>query len=234
MNKALLWSMALLAPLSAVAEEPAVKECAHTEVLLCSDVKPADAALFERYFGGAAEPVAEAWDAENLVQYSSSWGKNEAGKKVLRERLMILSEDGTTMRKLFCTRFESSPECRVNYKEEVYRAVVPYVFVSNLVDIVDVEDETLYARIVHFNPQTRCIERVEEKSRTRRELAKLGDVTEVHALAPFVFAKMQGEYLHIYIKHYHAATGTYEGTRTKVYYFKTLELQRDTWEPYAP
>lgn len=168
--------LALLAPLVSAAE---VKEYACKETLLCSDAAPADVALFERYFGSAAAPVAVGWDAENLVQYSSSWGKNKAGKRVLCERLMILAGDGSTMRKLFCDRFESNPSRRVNFREQKYCAVVPYVFASNLVSIVDSEDETLYLDCVHFNPQTRRIEGIESKHWTRKELCSMqGELTE--------------------------------------------------------
>ena len=179
-------SMKLLAPVLAAlvlmpppAGAAEMKEVACKETLLCSEVTPEDAALFDRYFGTAAAPVAEGWDAENLVQFSSSWHRNKAGKQVLCERLMILAEDGSTLRKLFCERFETNPAKRVNYKELKYRAVVPFVFAYNLVGIVDFDDETLYVDCVHFNPQTRSLEGIESKHWSRRELhAMRGDLTE--------------------------------------------------------
>ena len=71
----------MLLAFSAMADELPAKECAHTETLLSNDIKPEDAALFARYFGTAAEPVAKSWDAENLVQYSSSWGETKPVEK---------------------------------------------------------------------------------------------------------------------------------------------------------
>ena len=106
-----LAALVLMPPPAGAAE---MKEVACKETLLCSEVTPEDAALFDRYFGTAAAPVAEGWDAEKLVQFSSSWQRNKAGKQVLCERLMILAEDGSTMRKLFCERFETNPAKRVN------------------------------------------------------------------------------------------------------------------------
>ena len=171
-----LAALALAAPLTEAAEK---KEYAFKETRICSDEAPADVDLFERYFGSAAAPVAEGWDAENLVQYSSSWGKNKAGKRVLCERLMILAGDGSTMRKLFCERFESNPSRRVNFREEMRSAVVPFVFAGNLVRIVDFDDETLYLDCVQFNPQSRRIEGIESRHWTRRELYSMrGDLTE--------------------------------------------------------
>lgn len=157
------WSAA---PLNAAEE----KEYAYVETLLCSDVAPEDAVLFERYFGSSAEPVAESWDAVHLVQYSSSWGRNKAGKRVLSESLMLLAEDGSSIRKLSCERFETNLSKRVNFKEQKYCAIVPFVFASNLVRIVDCQDETLYIDRVHFNPHTRRIENIEHKQWKRREL----------------------------------------------------------------
>lgn len=171
-----LAALALAAPLAEAAEK---KEYAFKETRICSDEAPADVDLFERYFGSAAAPVAEGWDAENLVQYSSSWGKNKAGKRVLCERLMILAGDGSTMRKLFCERFESNPSRRVNFREEMRSAVVPFVFAGNLVRIVDFDDETLYLDCVQFNPQSRRIEGIESRHWTRRELYSMrGELTE--------------------------------------------------------
>lgn len=172
-------ALAALTWAAPLAHAAGAKERAYTETLLCTDISPADAALFEHYFGAAAEPVAEAWDAEKAVQYASTWGRNKAGKRVLRERLVMLAADGSTMRKLFCERFETAPEKRVNFTEQVYRAVVPFVFISNLVRIVDFNDETLYADCVHFNPQTQRIESIESKQWTRRELSSTKrDLTE--------------------------------------------------------
>lgn len=162
--------LALLAWATPLAYAVAAKEYAYTEALLCSAVSPADAALFERYFGSEAEPVAQSWDTEKLVQYSSSWGRNKAGKRVLREHLMLLAADGSTMRKIFCERFESAPDKRVNFTEQVYHAIAPFVFASHLVGIVDRDEETLYVDWVLYNPQTRQIERTEHKQWTRREL----------------------------------------------------------------
>lgn len=155
------------------------RERAYSETLLCSDVAPEDAALFDRYFGTTPEPVAEGWDSENLVQYSSSWGRNKAGARVLCERLLILAEDGSTMRKLFCDRFESDLAARVNFREQKYCSIVPYVFACNLVSIVDFQDETLYVDWVRYNPQTRRIESIESKHWSRRDFSSLkSDLTE--------------------------------------------------------
>lgn len=140
------------------------------ETLLCDAVKPEEAALFDKYFGSAMAPVEKGWDSETLTEYSSSWGYNEARKPVLREHIMQLSEDGCTLRYLSCVRFRDSDGRRVNYKERVQHAVLPYVFMSNLVDIVDFNDERVYFDIVKFNSQTRQIEGIEQKSWSRREL----------------------------------------------------------------
>ena len=145
-------------------------ERACVETLLCDEVKPEDAALFERYFGREMQPVEQGWDSAALTEYSSSWGYNEARRRVLRESILQLAEDGSTLRRLSCVRFENSDGRRVNFKERVQRAVVPFVFVSNLVDIVDFNDERIYFDIVKFNPETRRIEGVEQKSWSRREL----------------------------------------------------------------
>ena len=217
----------MLLAVSAMADELPAKECAHTETLLSNDIKPEDAALFARYFGTAAEPVAKSWDAENLVQYSSSWGRNQAGRKVLSERLLILSEDGTTMRKLSCERFEKTPERRVNFREEVYRAVVPYVFLSNLVDIVDDEEERLYVVIVNFNPQTRCLENVEQKSFLYNKL----DAELIVDGQKLSFMAAPENKLRVSIEQFAPQTNSHEGTRIKEYRFKTLELLRDEWTP---
>lgn len=174
--------LALLAWATPLAYAVAAKEYAYTETLLCSAVSPADAALFERYFGSEAEPLAEAWDAENLVQYASSWERNKAGKRVLSERLMLLAEDGSTMRKIFCERFESAPDQRVNFTQQVYHAIAPFVFASHLVDIVDRNEETLSVDWVLYNPQTRQIERTEHKQWTRRELrGTQSDISDAEA-----------------------------------------------------
>lgn len=140
------------------------------ETLLCDSVKPEDAALFDKFFGSEMAPVEKVWDSETLTGYSSFWGRNEARKPVLRERIMQLSEDGCTLRCLSCVRFKESDGRRVNYKERVQWAVLPYVFMSNLVDIVDFNDERVYFDIVKFNSQTRRIEGIEQKSWSRREL----------------------------------------------------------------
>ena len=308
-----LVAMAFAAPL--VSGEEA-RERAYTETLLCSDVAPGDAALFEHYFGDSAEAVAKGWDSENLVQYSSSWGKNKTGKRVLREGLMILAEDGSSMRKLFCERFESNPARRVNFKEQKYNAIVPFVFACNLVSIVDYLDETLYVDWVHFNPQTRRIEGIESKHWARRDFSSMkSDLTEeekslfdtcfpshklrrtpptwdaerrvlysakgkagsrgAYALngtikrvaadgtscriatktleisgawksvgrptayqlpmvKPFVFVEQRAFDIIFHIEQFNPQSGAYEGTRTKVYDFRSLELVSDTWAPYPP
>lgn len=303
--------LALAAPL-VYGDEPREQAC--TETLLCADVAPGDAALFVRYFGSAAEPVAGGWDAEHLVQYSSSWGRNKAGKRVLSESLMILAEDGSSMRKLSCERFESNPARRVNFKEQKFCAIVPFVFAGNLVRIVDYQDETLYVDWVRFNPQTRQIEKIESKQWKRREFnATRSDLTEeekalfdfyfpkhkrrrtpptwdterrvlysakgkagsrgAYALngtlkrvaedgtscriatrtlevsgawksidrpaacqlpmvKPFVFVEACGFDIIFHIEQFNPQTGAYEGTRTKVYDFRSLKLVSDTWVPY--
>lgn len=309
----MLGTLALITPSLEAKEQ---KERAYTETLLCSDITPKDAALFEHYFGTAAEPVLKGWDSENLVQYSSSWGKNKAGKQVLSERLLILAEDGSSMRKLFCERFDTNPDKRVNYKEEKYCAIVPFVFAYNLVNIVDFHDETLYVDWVHFNEQNRRIESIESKSWTRRDLYRTrtelsqeenhlfdtyfpkhqlrktpltwdaerrvlysakgkagsrgayalnGTIKQVaedgtgcriatktleHSGAwksidrpmayqlpmvkPFVFVENQSSDIIFHIEHFHPQTKAYEGTRTKVYNFKSMELVSDTRTPYPP
>lgn len=312
-KKLMSLALATLAWAGSLAYAEETKEQAYTETQLCSAVSPADAALFEHYFGSEAEPVAKAWDAEKLVQYSSSWRRNKAHKRVLSEHLMLLAEDGSTMRKIFCERFETAPDKRVNFTEQVYRAVVPYVFICHLVDIVDDNDETLYADRVHFNPQTRQIESIERKHWTRRELSgSKSDLTdeektlfntyfpshkwrrtpptwdaakrmlysargrtgargayalngylkhiaadghrcriavktletkgawicsdrpwarELPMVNPFVFVELQDR-LRFSIEQFHPQTGAYQGTRTKEYDFRTLELISDTWAPY--
>ena len=302
---------ALTTPLAWAGE---VKEQAFKEEMLCTNIAAEDAALFERYFGAAAEPVAEGWDAEHLVQYSSSWGKNKAGKRVLSESLMILAEDGSSMRRLSCERFESNPARRVNFKEQKFCAIVPFVFAGNLVSIVDYQDETLYVDWVRFNPQTRQIEEIESKQWKRREFnATRSDLTEeekalfdfyfpkhkrrrtpltwdterrvlysakgkagsrgAYALngtlkrvaedgtscriatrtleasgawksidrptacqlpmvKPFVFVEACGFDIIFHIEQFNPQTGAYEGTRTKVYDFRSLKLVSDTWVPY--
>ena len=290
------------------------RERAYTETLLCSDVAPGDAALFELYFGTAVEPVEKGWDAENLVQYFSSWGRNKAGKRILSESLMILAEDGSGMRRLSCERFESNPSRRSNFKEQKYSAIVPFVFASNLVSIVDYRDETLYVDWVRFNPQSRQIEGIERKHWSRHDFYALkGDLSEeekalfaicfpshklrrtpptwdaerrvlysakgkagsrgAYALngtikrvaadgtscriatktlehsgawkslgrpvayerpmvKPFVFVENQSFDIIFHIEQFNPQTGEYEGTRTRVYDFKSLELVSDTWSPY--
>lgn len=140
------------------------------ETPLCDAVKPEDAALFDKYFGREMAPVEKGWDSETLTEYSSSWGHNEARKPVLCERILQLSEDGCTLRCLSCVRFKGADGRRVNYRERVQHAVVPYVFMSNLVDIVDFNDERVYFDIVKFNRQKRLIDGIEQKSWSRREL----------------------------------------------------------------
>ena len=154
-------------------------ESACVETLLCNDVKAEDAALFEKYFGNGMVPVGKCRDAETLTEYSSSWGRNKAGKAVLRERIMQLSEDGRTLRYLSCERFKKSDGRRVNYKERVQHAVVPYVFMSNLVGIVDYDEQRIYFDIVKFNPQTRTIEGVEKKSLSFGELKNNLVISEI-------------------------------------------------------
>ena len=287
---------------------------AYTETLLCCDVAAEDSARFEHYFGSSAEPVAESWDSEKLVQYSSSWGRNKAGKRILSESLLMLAEDGSAMRKLSCERFEANPAKRVNFKEQKYCAIVPFVFASNLVSIVDYRDETLYVDRVHFNPQTRRIESIERKQWTRHDFSTIkSDLSEeekslfntyfpnhklrrtpptwdaerralysakgkansqgAYALngiikrvaedgtscriatktlersgawksvgrpaayrlpmvKPFVFVENSAFDIIFHIEQFNPRTGAYEGTRTKVYDFRSLELQSDTWSPY--
>ena len=189
MIRRLIFPLLLLAPGTAVAAENSASERACVEILLCDDVKPEDAALFEKYFGRDMQPVEKGWDAETLTEYSSTRGKNEAGKHVLRESILQLAEDGSTLRRLSCVRFENADGRRVNYKQRVQRAVVPFVFVSNLVDIVDFNDERIYFDIVKFNPETRRIEGVEQKSWSRRELslAKEPLTEQEHALFAELF-----------------------------------------------
>ena len=154
-------------------------ESACVQTLLCNDVKAEDAALFEKYFGSEMVPVGKCRDAETLTEYLSSWGRNEAGKEVLRERIMQLSEDGRTLRYLSCVRFKKSDGRRVNYKERVQHAVVPYVFMSNLVSIVDEDEQRICFDIVKFNPQTRRIEGIEKKSMSFGELKKNLVISEI-------------------------------------------------------
>ena len=154
-------------------------ESACVQTLLCNDVKAEDAALFEKYFGNEMVPAGKCRDAETLTEYSSSWGRNEAGKAVLRERIMQLSEDGRTLRYLSCERFKKSDGRRVNYKERVQYAVVPYVFMSNMVRIVDEDYQRICFDIVKFNPQTRRIEGIEKKSMSLGELKKNLVISEI-------------------------------------------------------
>lgn len=161
--------MAAAGVLSAADIPSPVPAC--VETLLCDEVKPEDAALFDKFFGKEMLPVEKGWDADTLTEYSSSWGHNEARKRVLCERIVQFAADGSTLRRLSCVRFDGGDGSRVNFKECVQRAVVPFVFVSNLVDIVDFNDERIYFDIVTFNPRTRNIERTEQKSWSRRELS---------------------------------------------------------------
>lgn len=303
-------ALALLALASPLVYGDEARESAYSATPLCSDVAPEDAALFEHYFGSATAPVAEGWDAEKLVQYSSYWRKNKAGKRILSESLMILAEDGSSMRRLFCERFESNPSKRVNFMELKYDAIVPFVFAHNLVGVVDYQDETLYVDWVRFNPQTRQIEHIESKHWTRSDFNSLvGDLTDndkalfdtcfpehkqrstslnwdaehrvvyfaweskgqggAHALTgeikqvaadgsscrvatktievsgewelidrpcaqnlpivqPFVFVELRdNKWLSFHIEQFNPQTGEYEGTRTKTYDFRTLELMGD-------
>ena len=170
----LMLASGLLSGMGALAGESAC-----VETLLCDAVNTGDAALFEKYFGNGMVPVGKCWDTETLTEYSSSWGRNEAGKAVLRERLMILSEDGCTLRRLSCVRFKKSDGRRENYKERVQYAVVPYVFMSNLVGIVDEEEQRICFDIVKFNQQTRRIEGVETKSLSFGELKNNLVISEI-------------------------------------------------------
>ena len=171
--------LALLALASPLIYGAEARERAFAETMLCSDVAPEDAALFEHYFGSSAEAVAEGWDSENLVSYGSSWCRNRAGRRMLVERIKVYSEDGTTMRELRCERFKVSPEIRRNYLVREYRAVVPFVFINNLVQVVDYDEETLYVIMPQFNPETRRVEKHEYKQWTRRVLnSSMGDLTE--------------------------------------------------------
>lgn len=174
----LLSSLMLLVGISVVAESTAA-EYACVENMLCNEVKHDDAALFEKYFGREMAPVTKAWDTEALIEYSSSWGRNEAGKTVLRERIMQLAEDGSTLRHLSCVRFKNSDGRRVNYKERVQYAVFPYLFISNLVKIVDYKDQCVFFELVKFNPQTRRIEAIECEKRSFAELKANFSITDI-------------------------------------------------------
>ena len=307
--------LALLALASPLIYGAEARERAFTETMLCSDVAPEDAALFEHYFGTSAEAVAESWDSENLVSYGSSWCRNRAGRRMLVERIKVYSEDGTTMRELRCERFNESPEIRRNYLVREYQAVVPFVFINNLVQIVDYDEETLYVIMPQFNPETRRVEKHEYKQWTRRDFNSLvGDLTDndkalfdtcfpehkqrstslnwdaehrvvyfareskgqggAHALTgeikqvaadgsscrvatktievsgewelidrpcaqnlpivqPFVFVELRdNKWLSFHIEQFNPQTGEYEGTRTKTYDFRTLELMSDIEVPY--
>ena len=122
------------------------------------------------------------------------------------------------MRKLSCVRFEKTPERRVNYREEEYRAVVPYVFLSNLVDIVDAEEERLYVVIVNFNPQTRCLENVEQKSFLYNEL----DAELIVNGQKLSFMAAPENKLRVGIEQFAPQTNSHEGTRIKEYCFKLV------------
>lgn len=302
---------ALTTPLAWAGE---VKEQAFKEEMLCSNIAAEDAALFERYFASSTEAVADSWDSENLVSYHSSWCRNRAGRRLLAEWITVYSEDGSTMRELVCERFKETPEIRRNYQVREYRAVVPFVYINNLVRIVDFEDETLYVHICHFNPETRRVEKFETKQWTRREFnaiksdlneeektlfntyfprnklrrtpptwdaerrvlysakgkagsqgayalngtikqiaedgtsCRIATKTLEHSGAwknisrpaayqlsmvkPFVFVEAPSFDIIFHIEQFNPQTGAYEGTRTKVYDFRSLELLSDTWAPY--
>lgn len=308
--------LALLAWSAPVVYGDEPRECAYTETMLCSDVAPGDAALFERYFGSSADPVTNGWDAENLVSYHSSWCRNRAGRRLLAEWITVYSEDGSTMRKLTCERFKDTPDIRRNYQVREYRAVVPFVFINNLVRVVDFQDETLYVSIFRFNPETRSVREVvnkqwsrsdfnaikcelteEEKAlfdtyfprNKRRQTPPTWDAArrvlysatgrggsrgayalngiikwvaedgsscriatktleasgawknsgrptayQLPMVQPFVFVEAPSFDIIFHIEQFNPQTGVYEGTRTKVYDFRSLELLSDTWTPCAP
>ena len=308
--------MALLAWSASVAYGDEPRECAYTETLLCFDVAPEDAELFERYFGASAEPVPNGWDAVNLVSYHSFWCRNRAGRRLLAEWITVYSEDGSAMRELFCERFKDTPDIRRNYKVREYRAVVPFVFINNLVRVVDFKDETLYVRIMRFDPETRRVQEIANKQWSRSDFNAIkGDLTEeekalfdtyfpkdkrrqtpptwdaerrvlysargrggsrgAYALngtikrvsedgiscriatrtlersgawkghgrpsasqlpmvQPFIFVEAPSFDIVFHIEQFNPRTGAYEGTRTKVYDFRSLELQSDTWTPALP
>jgi len=178
MKKMLSVPLALFLTTTAVVAAVPPLESALVENMLCHDVSPEDAALFERYFGSEMKPVEKCWDAAALTEYSSFWRKNKAGKKVLCESIVQLAEDGSMRRRLWCERFENSDGKRVNYQERVQKAVAPFVFMSSLTKIVDFADETVYFEIVKYNPQTRSIEGVENKSWKRSELNATESLTD--------------------------------------------------------
>ena len=68
MIRRFIFPLLLLAPGTAVAAENPASERACVEVMLCDDVKPEDAALFEKYFGRDMQPVEKGWDAETLTE----------------------------------------------------------------------------------------------------------------------------------------------------------------------
>lgn len=151
MNKCILLFLVMLLPnLSEAAEQsPSVSACT-----VVQEISTEDAALFERYFGSEMKPVEKGWDDELRAEYSSSWGKNEAGKRVLRESIMLLAADGSSLRRLSCVRFDGSDARRVNFREIRQSAVAPHVFMSNLVDIVDDGEELLQFNIVKLNSES--------------------------------------------------------------------------------
>ena len=51
---------------------------------------------------------------------------------------------------------------------------------------------------------------------------------------PFVFVEAPSFDIVFHIEQFNPRTGAYEGTRTKVYDFRSLELQSDTWTPALP
>ena len=51
---------------------------------------------------------------------------------------------------------------------------------------------------------------------------------------PFVFVEQRAFDVIFHIEQFNPQSGAYEGTRTKVYDFRSLELVSDTWAPYPP
>ena len=49
---------------------------------------------------------------------------------------------------------------------------------------------------------------------------------------PFVFVENHSFDIIFHIEHFNPQSGAYEGTRTKVYDFRSLQLVSDTWAPY--
>ena len=50
---------------------------------------------------------------------------------------------------------------------------------------------------------------------------------------PFVFVEDKASDIIFHIEQFHPQTGAYEGTRTKVYDFRSLELKSDVWSPLS-